>query len=202
MGYSPIPLHLLERNIDDILKWLNSYALNQSIQNFPKDVINNHGSQIFDLISYLTGKSFEFKVKILSNDKKSEKMKKTLKQYEELIKFLKENGAFLNTIRPYYLLSYVDYLLYVKLQNNENLHFSSIKLNETKFNYVSLDAWITLFYQIMKLFFLSRVNVKGIKNFPFENPENIHVPDYYLEGSNLFSSPETLLLRFLNLYYE
>ena len=29
-----------------------------------------------------------------------------MKQYEELVKFLKENGAFLNDMRPHYLLGY------------------------------------------------------------------------------------------------
>ena len=29
-----------------------------------------------------------------------------VKQYEDFLKYLKENGALLNSIRPYYLLSY------------------------------------------------------------------------------------------------
>lgn len=66
--------------------------------------------------------------------------------YTDLIKNLKEQGAFLNTIRPHYLLSYHDFLTYSRTLNNEFISPMGQKLSENKFNYLSIDSWTTLFY--------------------------------------------------------
>lgn len=51
----------------------------------------------------------------------------------------------------------------MKTQNNDNLRS---RLLETKFNYLSIDCWSTLFYQIIKIYYLAKVNVKSLKSFP------------------------------------
>lgn len=130
---------------------MNHNALNAPIQSFPLDVINNNGIQIFELMTFLIGKSLNFKAKIDDNMKRGEKIQLLLKQYEELIKYLKENGGLLNTIRPYYLLSYTDYIFFLKIQPCDYVNPNSSKISENRFSYVSHDAWITLFYQIMKV---------------------------------------------------
>ena len=107
MGYPLVPQSQLEKNSEEILRWLNNYSLNQSILNFPEDIIENHGLQLFETISFLSGKNLNFNAKIDLDMKKSEKIEIILRQYENLIKYLKENGALLNTIRPYYLLSFI-----------------------------------------------------------------------------------------------
>jgi len=152
LGYEPIPKNLLEKSADNILRWLNHNALSAPIQSFPLDVITNNGLQIFELLTFLIGKSLGFKVKIEINSKRGEKVQLLIKQYEDLIKYLKENGALLNTIRPQYLLTYTDYIFFLKLQQSEFINPSSAKISENKFNYLSMDSWITLFYQIMKVF--------------------------------------------------
>ena len=45
-----------------------------------------------------------------------------LTQYEELINFLKVNGAHLNTVRPEYLLYKDDYNKFLKLYPKEEKH--------------------------------------------------------------------------------
>ena len=58
-----------------------------------------------------------------------------------------------------------------------------------KFKYISYDSWLTIFFQIMKIYYLSRINsriLKGIPNLPNDNM-NYLLPDYYLEGSNILS---------------
>ena len=42
-----------------------------------------------------------------------------MKQYEELINFLKVNGAHLNTVRPEYLLNSNDYIKFLKINPKE-----------------------------------------------------------------------------------
>ena len=157
LGYDPIPKNLLERSADQILRWLNHNALNSPIQSFPNDVIANNGLQMFELLIFLVGKIPPFKAKIEQNMKRMEKVQLLIKQYEDLIIYLKQNGALLNTIRPQYLLNYTDYTFFLKYQESEFVNPNSLKITENKFNYLSVDSWITLFYQIMKvlIFFIT-----------------------------------------------
>lgn len=156
LGYEPIPKNLLERSAEHIMRWMNHNALNAPIQSFPLDVINNNGSQLFELMTFLIGKSLNFKAKIEDNMKRGEKIQLLLKQYDDLIKYLKENGGLLNTIRPYYLLSYTDFIFFLKIQPCDYINPNSSKISENRFSYVSHDAWITLFYQIMKVFIICK----------------------------------------------
>lgn len=55
----------------------------------------------------------------------------------------------LNHIRPEYLLSYPDYLAWIKVQPKEKFEFvpeNLLRLNLQRFQYVSIDSWIVLFY--------------------------------------------------------
>jgi len=45
--------------------------------------------------------------------KKADKIKAIVKQYDDLIRHLKGDGALLNTIRPHYLLDYNDFSRYI-----------------------------------------------------------------------------------------
>ena len=50
-----------------------------------------------------------------------------LNQYEELINFLKVNGAHLNTVRPEYLLNISDYFKFLKLFPKDDMITSNPK---------------------------------------------------------------------------
>jgi hypothetical protein len=66
-------------------------------------------------------------------------------------------GAYLNHTRPQYLLSYGEYVSYAKQVPKEERQFvlpSAHKLSFARFQYMHNDAWITLFYQILKLYYL------------------------------------------------
>ncbi len=88
-----------------------------------------------------------------------------MKQYDDLIRFLKENGALLNTIRPYLLLSFSDYQLYCKTTSADYPCVQQ-KFNELAFTYLSNDAWIQLFYQCIRVFYLVRVQKSMLKTVP------------------------------------
>lgn len=192
---------MIERTTDHIVKWLNFNVLTNNIARFPQDVIEDNGAQIFELLTYLKGKSTLTKAKLEGITKKSEKVKVLYKQYDDLIRNLKESGALLNSIRPEYLLKMHEYNFWVR--TNPVPHVSNAtRMTESRFNYISADAWITLFYQIIKLYYLGRVNLKAFRNLPGISPEKLKIPEYYLEGSNVYSPPENLLLRWLEIQYE
>ena len=46
-----------------------------------------------------------------------------------------------------------------------SVHPSCTRISDKKFQYLANDTWITLFYQIIKLYYISRINVRGIKTF-------------------------------------
>ena len=142
------------------------------------------------------------KTKIDGQKNRNEKIKALYKQYEEFIRSLKENGALLNTIRPEFLIKLADYNAFLKIAPNANVNPNLPKMNEQKFQYLSVDAWTTLFYQIIKIYYLGRVNLKTFKSLPGISHDKMSVPEYYLDGSNLFSSAEGILLRWLEIHCE
>ena len=205
LGYAPIPYRELERACESIKAWLNQNVLTTYINRFPHDVIENNGGQLFELLNFLTGKMPPNKANIKDVTKKLEKVQILHQQYDELIRTLKENGALLNTIRPEYLLKSYDYNLYAKVNAGPSLMPSMIKLSENKFNYLSLDSWITLFYQIVKIYHLNRLTPKVFKNTPgMPIPEKsvTNMGETPMEGSNLLSVSENLLLRWLETHYN
>ena len=132
---------------------------------------------------------------------------------------LKGEGTLLNHIRPYtnklkyyayiysyHLLSFNDFNFVLKVLPKEELdliHPNVLKITPQRYNYVSADAWCALFYQIVKVYGLARVNFKNFKTLPgMPSGEKTTLPDYYLHGSNLYSREEGVLMRWLEVHYE
>lgn len=73
----------------------------------------------------------------------------------------------LNNIRPEYLLSFSDLNTYLSTMPEEksSIFMPSLhKINISLFNYLSMDSWIMLFYQIIKVYMLSRVTPKNFQS--------------------------------------
>jgi hypothetical protein len=120
-------------------------------------------------------------------------------QYEELINFLKVNGAHLNTVRPEYLLSISDYSKYLKLNpKEENMKPKTI---DRIFPYIQMDAWMTLFYQVLRIYYLNRITAKSFKGLPGV-PANEGTVDASMQQSNIYSVSETILLKWLQFHYN
>ncbi|CAD8117028.1 unnamed protein product [Paramecium sonneborni] len=206
LGYTPVRKELFDQASEYIIRWLNYHVLTTTITMYPEEVINSNGQQIFELITFLTGKqNFSYKQNVDPNWKKSQRAEALYKQYDEMIRQLKIEGALLNHIRSEYLLSYQDYLAWLKVQppnKFENVPENMLRLNPTKYNYLQQDAWISLFYQIMKIYYLNRITVKTFKALPGIPTSKLSIPEYYLEGSNLISQPEGILLYFYEICYE
>jgi len=202
IGYNPVPLYILERNCEYVRRWLNLTCLqNSTIQNYPLDMINSNGSQIYDMILYLSGKKAPGNIKNQTNSSMNKKdaLKNLITQYEELINFLKVNGAHLNTVRPEYLLSFSDYNKFLK--QNPSQGDLKQKTLERMFPYLSAESWITLFFQVTKIYYLNRVTPKSFKNLP-GMPSNEASVESHMQGSNLYSVPEAILLKWMQYHYN
>ena len=69
------------------------------------------------------------------------------------------------------------------------------------FSYISLESWITIFYQILKIYYLNRVTPKSFKALP-GMPSNQAGVDQAMVGSNIYSVPETILLKWMQYHYN
>jgi hypothetical protein len=109
-----------------------------------------------------------------------------------LIKILKTEGAHLNHIRPEYLLSHRDlaqFLSDAPAESSQCWHSSLKKITPGTFTYISVECWITLVYQVFRIYLLSRVNLKTLR---------VALPGVAdpsaLDSSNFISQPEAILL--------
>jgi hypothetical protein len=149
IGYSPVPFDMLEMNTEFVTRWFNNTMQSPAMQSFPQDVVMQNGSQIFDLIAFLSGKkapgqATPKQLTLAAHANAKDALKVILTQYEDLINFLKVNGAHLNTVRPEYLLSLADYFKFTKLfPKDDTLKPKTI---ERVFPYQQTDAWVTVFY--------------------------------------------------------
>jgi hypothetical protein len=160
VGFIPIPMEHLDKSCEKSKKWINDYILNAEVASFPKDIIEANGQQMYEVIEFLTKRIPPARPKIDNNMQKTERVDKLYDQYKTLLHFLKENGAMLNTIRPEYLLSHADINLWYRNNWNDYAANYANKISESKHKYVSMDAWTVLFYQILKIYYLCRVNTK------------------------------------------
>ena len=198
IGFNPVPQQLLERSLDFLTRWLNAKFLATPINRIPEDMIESNGSQIYEIITTLVGKSPPGQAK-LANVTQREIVKKLVTQYDVLLKWLKENGALLNTIRPEYLLSMTDFGRYLK-STPEQLQLKPKQI-ERRFPYLSADSWITLLYQILRVFVLGRLTPKSFKALPGMNAEAAAIETAVLQ-SNVYSLGENILLKWLTYHFS
>lgn len=92
----------------------------------------------------------------------------------------------MNHIRPEYLLSIFDLNLYLQdvLTSEQKKCFGSnlTRVNSALFSYLSMDSWISLLYQIFRIYFLFRLNPKSYKSHlgNTEENKNFDIPKSYL----------------------
>lgn len=149
VGYNPVPSDILERNCEHVCRWFNASLNSNPMQQFPQDIIQHNGQQMYDLISYLSGKrppgQANSKALATANQANAKEALNVLRQqYDDLINYLKVNGAHLNTVRPEYLLHTNDYGKFLKMYpKEENM---KPKVVDRIFPYIAMESWLTIFY--------------------------------------------------------
>ena len=113
---------MIDQSREAIKTWMNGNVLQNNIPSFPESVVENNGAQIFELLAFIAGSknTTQFKAQIEKSMKRSERAMVLFKQYDDLLRFLKMEGAFLNHTRPQYLLSYGEYVSYIKQRPKED----------------------------------------------------------------------------------
>ena len=213
LGYSRINQQVIEMNCKYIKKYLKKVHLdeqflqNTSFKLFPEDIVKDNGKVIYILIKNLIGKEPPGKIAVLENDINKRALQ-IREQYCQLIRFLQECGASLNTVFPEYLLDLNMYKKYISLDPNRakvlDPKWDKSKSLPLQWRYYHKESWVLLVYQILKIFYLSRVNTRtfsqAIKHLPQEIQQrylNTKIPP-----SNVYSQSEYILLKWVNACFE
>ena len=159
---------------------------------------------MYDLITYLSGKrppgqASSKAIATASQANAKDALKVLLTQYEELINYLKVNGAHLNTVRPEYLLNTSDYTKFLKMfPKEENM---KPKVIEKVYPFIAMESWITIFYQVLRIYYLNRITPKNFKSLPGMTPAEAIV-DPPMTKSNIYSVAETILLKWMSYHVQ
>ena len=201
LGYQPIPIDTLERSCKHMARLLSTFVPGVEIENFPNEIIAKNGDTLIKVVEYYSQVSLGIKGKFSSDLKKADKVSMTLDHYNSILNFLRREGAYLNNIRPEYLLSWNDLLLFYKKKQSMQVITAASKLGETAHRYLSWDSWIFLLNQILKLYFVNRITLakfKSITAFPDSSKKLPHGA----ETSMIFSLSEQILLRWTELCFQ
>ena len=89
LGVPPINQAVLTNTLNYVLRYLNANLLTSPIHEFPDSLIENDGSQLFEIIAFVSNKPSSYPWKYNGGLKGVEKVTKLFEQYNELIKILK-----------------------------------------------------------------------------------------------------------------
>jgi hypothetical protein len=189
------------RNAERLLNWLNVNILTNPVDDLIKTIQYSNGTFIYDIITMISGKKPPGKITKMPTNK-TEACNAVYKQYEELLSFLKSYGALLNMIPPEYLMTYEEYTkIYSVNEKNNSTSKSSLppgkRLSERRFRYKALEAWLTVLYQVIKIFVLGRINLKHARTIAGVPPDFFAGNDNILTSSNLYSTSESILLKWM-----
>jgi hypothetical protein len=202
LGFTPIKMSDLERACKFCKDWLNNFVLNIEIENFPNSLLESNGKEIYELIGFLTKRNPPQPYKLEPSLKKQQRVEQLYNQYAELLRYLKEAGGMLNTIRPEYLLSHGDLNAFYKKNYNPYVLPSANRITAPQFRYLSLEAWSSLFYQILKVYYECRITPKGFKAMKELPSDKQLLPEIYMEPNVIYSQAELIVLRWLELAVE
>ena len=166
LGYNKISTLVLDQNCKMVKKYLkkihldDSFKQNTVIKVFPDDIVKDNGKVIYILVKNLIGKEPPDKIINLESDLNKRALQ-IREQYCKLIRFLQECGACLNTVFPEYLLDLNLYKRYISLDPSRakvlDPKWEKSKTLTIQWRYYHKMSWILLVYQILKIFYLSRV---------------------------------------------
>ena len=203
----------IDQNCKMVKKYLkkihldDSFLQNHVIKVFPDDIVKDNGNVIYILIKNLIGKEPPDKIVNLEQDLNKRALQ-IREQYCKLIRFLQECGACLNTVFPEYLLDLNLYKRYISLDQSRakvlGPKWEKSKSLAIQWRYFHKMSWVLLVYQILKIFYLSRVTHKKflqvIKHLPPEIQQKYN--SSRIPTSNVYSTAELLLLRWVNACFE
>eukprot|EP00929_Paragymnodinium_shiwhaense_P088700 TRINITY_DN49010_c0_g1_i1.p1 TRINITY_DN49010_c0_g1~~TRINITY_DN49010_c0_g1_i1.p1 ORF type:complete len:2929 (-),score=783.00 TRINITY_DN49010_c0_g1_i1:108-8894(-) len=223
-----------------LVRWMNGNVLRNQIDSFPQDLIATGGRHLLEMIEFLSGKPVPTSRNRVETgntggrsgnapagrqrNKEMQKIQSLVGQYEALLTYLKTNGALLSSVRPEHFLSAEQYLRHQQ-HTYPGIHRKTV---EKVFFPKSIEAWLTVILQTIKVFLLNRITPRAFKQLPgmtegIDQPVSPPIGDEAAESeseqkkacpelqyamdakgladSNVCSVAECILLRWLNFHF-
>jgi len=206
-----LPPHI-QHGLSFMLRWLSHFVPSMAFNSIPDDFWKSKGKLLFDVIETLSGKTVQGRIQKISSNKK-EQIPQLIEQYESALTFLKQHGALLNHVKPENLLMPGEHMIFCK--SGLNLHFDKdegipgnpVPVKNKKFSarrYVrtTVESWLDVLYQMTKVFMLGRVSMKQFRQMPGLPRKETEKMGAALTGSNIYSLPENLVLKWLTFHYN
>lgn len=210
---------LTKRSIDRLRNWLNTNLLHEPIDDLVTTLQQNQGKMANEIIELLFGKgpTSQSQGKQAGGEKQAKKevvSTNLLEPFDTLLLFLKQYGGCVSEVRSEFLLRYEEYC---KLPSTDGGKFSAggksqqktSRLPERKFTVRSLHAWSVVVYQVIRVFYFSRITWKTLKTMPQTAPmQQAATAEKWTTlnaepsctGSNLYSPAESVILKWLSLH--
>lgn len=206
-----LPPHI-QHGLSFMLRWLSHFVPTMVFQSIPDDFWKSKGKLLFDVIETLSGKTVQGRIQKLSSNKK-EQIPQLIEQYESALTFLKQHGALLNHVKPENLLMPNEHMAFCK--SGLNLNFDKDegipgnptptvkkKFSARKYVRTTVESWLDVLYQMTKVFMLGRVSMKQFRQMPGLPRKETEKMGTALTGSNVYSLPENLVLKWLTFHYN
>jgi hypothetical protein len=132
------------------------------IGNFPEDLVESNGGLFAEFLDCIV----KFGIERPQNDsgwKQSERVEELVGYYNKVLNLLKEGNAFVNSVRPHFLLSQKDLLWYVRHHAESYVSDKYYQVSDSEYRLLSLQSWTTMYLQAIKVFFVGRVALRDIK---------------------------------------
>jgi len=208
-GMATLPAHV-QHGLSFMLRWLNLFVPKCAFSTIPDDFWNSKGKLLFEVIESLSGKSVPGRTGKVTGGKK-EQIAAAVKQYEDALNFLKQHGALLNHVKPENLLVPGEHELFIRLCEPEPDPSEGVpgappvkkkkRFSARKYVRQTVESWLDVLYQIAKVFMLNRVTAKSFRSMPgIQKKEAEKLTS--VTGSNLYSLPEGILLKWCTLHYN
>eukprot|EP00727_Mastigamoeba_balamuthi_P000882 m51a1_g10791 hypothetical protein (2740) ;mRNA; f:28150-37480 len=186
--------------IEALRLWLNTNAVKVPIKEIPGDLARGDGTSLSEIIEHFTARKLIEGREERRRDH-SRRSQKLLRHYTLCLDSLRTNAALLGPIKPEYLLRFEDYVV---VMDFANLPDSSriIEAVSKIFPLVSLQAWVAVICQVIRVFSLSKITLKSYKVLPGILGMDLIKNEATLMKSSTVSLPETILLRWLSVHYK
>ncbi|MCQ2815955.1 MAG: hypothetical protein MJ252_01695, partial [archaeon] len=208
LGYAKIQKSVIDHDCKILKKYIKKIHLDDAFlqatdgfKTFPDDLVKNNGKAVYVLIKNLIGKEPPGRITGELSTDALKRANQIREQYFQLLRFLQECGACLNTVFPEYLMSFDDCKKYIQGdKKRENVLAPKWDKDLMKeHNYYHRQSWILLIYQILKIFYLARVNTRSFQTVLKNLPDDIRerYSNVKFGPSNVYSQSEYILLRWL-----
>ena len=168
------PPRVDEEFVAFLVLWLNANVMPTPLTSVPGELVSSNGKLAYVALEAMSGRKVPGRAKKLPNSK-NELVQALLAQYAQLLLFLKERGALLNTVRPEQLLNRDQYIRARELEDaksEDGVRITATQQRERRekwesgFEAMSRDAWVTLLLQGVRIFVLARVTPKSFVSLP------------------------------------